>query len=182
MNQTATNQSQSISIPVNLNGMLNVTLPAHVNADEFCARALEQFKRMIELETGMGESGEATFSFDGDVWSTEGQAQVGDLMFEVQHDLAMNVSGALVALKPRQGEFGADRYRSRICAYVSEHDVYVTGRCSQTDAERVLVSIRMDGSDPTVHVMNPSFHEDMDLEGQVPLVSVPFRGMSIALN
>ncbi|HDS0957069.1 hypothetical protein [Pseudomonas putida] len=182
MDNPAANQAQSISIPVNLNGMLNVTLPSHVDAQEFCARALEQFKRMLEVETAMGESGEATYSFDGDVWSTEGQAQVGDLMFEVQHDLAMNVSGALVALKPRKGEFGANRYRSRICAYVSEHDVYVTGRCTQTDAERVLVSVRMDGSNPTVHVMNPSFAEDMDVEGQVPLVSIPFSGLAIALN
>lgn len=67
MDNPAANQAQSISIPVNLNGMLNVTLPSHVDAQEFCARALEQFKRMLEVETPMGESGEATYSFDGDV-------------------------------------------------------------------------------------------------------------------
>lgn len=175
-------QSQTVSIPVNLNGMLNVTLPPHVNADEFCARALEQFKRLLEAESEMGESGDATFSFDGDVWSTEGQAQVGDLMFEVQHDLSMNVSGALVALKARKGEFGADRYRSRICAYVSEYDVYVTGRCPQTDSERVLVVVRMDDCEPTVHVMNPASEDALGSEGQAPLVSVPFRGLSFGLN
>lgn len=182
MNSSLTDPTKSVSIPVNLNGMLNVTLPSHVNAEEFCTRALDQFKRLLEAETKIGESGDVTFSFDGDVWSTEGQAQVGDLMFEVQHDMAMNVSGALVALKPRKGEFGADRYRSRICAYVSEHDVFVTGRCPQTDAERVLVVVRMDDSDPTVHVMNPSFEDAMAADGQAPLVSVPFRGMSFALN
>ncbi|WP_439126042.1 MAG: hypothetical protein ACNJA3_29515 (plasmid) [Pseudomonas rhizophila] len=182
MNTARGEQNQSISLPVNFNGLLNVTIPPHVNAEEFCALALEQFKQLLQAETDMGETGEASFSFEGEVWSTEGQAQMGDLMFEVQHDLSMNVSGALVALKPRKGEFGSDRYRSRICAYVSEHDVYVTGRCPRTDAERVLVVVRMDASDPTVHVMNPSFDEDMNLHGQAPLVSVPFRGMSFALN
>lgn len=182
MNTSDIGQTQSVAIPVNLNGTLNVTLPAHLNSEEFAARALEHFKRMIEAETQMGESGDSAFSFEGDVWSTEGQAQVGDLMFEVQHDMSMNVSGALVALKPREGQFGADRYRSRICAYVSMHDVYVTGRCPQTDAERVLVVVRMDDSDPTVHVMNPSFQDASAVEGQAPLVSVPFRGMSFALN
>lgn len=182
MNAHVKESNQTVSIPVNLNGMLNVNLPAHVDPDEFCARALEQFKRMLASETEMGESGEATFSFDGDVWSTEGQAQVGDLMFEVQHDLSMNVSGALVALRPRKGQFGADRYRSRICAYVAEHDVYVTGRCPQTDAERVMCVVRMDDGEPTVHVMNPSFEDSFELDGQAPMVSVPFRGLSFALN
>lgn len=57
MNTVLSEQTQSISLPVNFNGVLNVTLPAHVNVEEFCAMALAQFQQLLQAETSMGETG-----------------------------------------------------------------------------------------------------------------------------
>jgi hypothetical protein len=176
-----TDTTQTLEIPVSINGVLRVTVPPHLNAEEFRALALQRFSQMLETQVGMGESGEPTFGFAGDVWSTEGQSQVADLLFDVQHDLHLNVTGASVALRPKAGEFGANRYRSRLAAYVTEHDVYITGRNPQNDVERVLVSVRMDSAVPTVHVMNPADDDYVSTE-LAPLFSVPFPGMSSMLN
>lgn len=181
MNAENDQTSQTLEIPVNINGVLRVQVPAHANAEEFRALALQQFSQLLDRHVGMGESGEASFNFTGDVWSTEGQTKATDVMFEVQHDLALNVSGATVALRPQNGDFGADRYRSRLTAYVTEHDVYITGRNPQNDMERVIVSVRMDSAVPTVHVMNPA-DDDLVSTELAPLFSVPFPGMSCMLN
>jgi hypothetical protein len=181
MNADNSETSQTLEIPVNINGVLRVQVPAHANEEEFRALALQQFTQMLDRQVGMGESGEATFEFAGDAWSTEGQFKDADLMFEVQHDLSLNMSGASVALRPQAGDFGADRYRSRLTAYVTEHDVYITGRNPQNDMERVLVSVRMDSAVPTVHVMNP-IDDDLVSSALAPLFSVPFPGMSCMLN
>lgn len=182
MSQATVAASQVIEIPVNMNGTLRVTVPAHMSQDEFREVALERFKQRLNAEVALGESGVATYAFAGEVWGTEGQAQVGNLMFEVQHDLAQNISGAVVALKPRAGEFGANRYRSRVCAYVSEHEVYVTAADPQSGSERVLVTARMEGSDVMVHVMNPSGEDAFSETGMTPLASIPFLGLASALN
>lgn len=182
MSNSQVAENQVIEIPVNMNGVLRVTLPPHMSEDDFRELAMERFTQSLKNEVLLGESGEATYSFDGEVWGTEGQAQVGNLMFEVQHDLAQNISGAVVALKPRAGGFGANRYRSRVCAYVSEHEVYVTAFDPKVGAERVLTTARMEGDDVVVHVMNPT-GEDAHSSGEMtPLASIPFSGLASALN
>lgn len=98
--------AQVIEIPVNMNGTLRVSIPSNMCAEQVQELALARFKRMLHEELRLGEVGDAHCQFDGAVWGTEGQAQVGDLMFEVQHDMDLNVSGASVALRPRDGEFG----------------------------------------------------------------------------
>lgn len=173
--------NQTLEIPVNLNGVLRVKVPAHLNAEEFRALALQQFTQMLNSQVDMGESGEATFNFEADIWSTDGQANVADLLFDVQHDLNLNVTGAAVALRPKKGEFGANRYFSRLAAYVTEDDVYITARNPQNDLERVLVSVRMDSAVPTVHVMKPT-DDDLGSPEIAPLFSIPFPGLSCMLN
>lgn len=174
--------AQVIEIPVNMNGTLRVSVPCNMSAEEVQELALERFKRMLNEELLLGEAGEASCQFDGAVWGTEGQAQVGELMFEVQHDMALNVSGAAVALRPRDGEFGAKRYRSRVCAYVAEHEVYLTATEPSTGSERILVSARMEGGDVIVHVMNPSGEDAYSEAGLTPVASIPFAGLAAALN
>lgn len=171
-----------LEIPINLAGLLKIRVPGHLNPEEFRSRALAQFKKLLGTQYEMGESCEATFAYEGDAWSLCDQVQAADRLFDVQHDLSMNVTGASVALRPRPGEFGENRYRGRIGAYVSEFDVFVTARCPTTDAERVLVNVRMEDGNPTVHVMDASSPESADSAGQAPLVSVPFFNLAFALN
>jgi hypothetical protein len=95
--------------------------------------------------------------------------------------LNLNVTGAAVALRPKKGEFGANRYFSRLAAYVTADDVYITARNPQNDLERVLVSVRMDSAVPTVHVMSPAT-DDLVSPQIAPLFSVPYPGMSSMLN
>lgn len=182
MTSSRANSSQTVEVPVSLNGILRVSIPSHMNAEEFLQRALEHFAEKLRTKSQLGETGEAAYSFDGEVWSTEDQAQLGDVLFEVQHDIAAQVSGAVVALKPRAGTFGENRFRSRVGAYVSEHDIYVTARCPQTDAERVLVNIRMTDGDPTVYVMDPATNEYDSVDGELPIFSATFPRMSYGVN
>ncbi|RRV05454.1 hypothetical protein EGJ28_21180 [Stutzerimonas xanthomarina] len=174
--------AQVIEIPVNMNGTLRVNVPTNMSAEQVQGLALERFRRMLNEELLLGEAGEASCQFDGAVWGTEGQAQVGELMFEVQHDMALNVSGAAVALRPRDGEFGANRFRSRVCAYVAEHEVYVTAADPSNGSERVLVTARMEGGDVIVHVMDPSGDDAYMETGMTPIASIPFPGLASALN
>lgn len=182
MTSTCPNSSHTVEIPVNLNGTLRISIPSHMNADEFLQRALDHFAEKLRTESKLGETGDAAYTFDGEVWSAEGKAQLGDVLFEVQHDIAAQVSGAVVALKPRAGTFGENRFRSRVGAYVSEHDIYITARCPQTDAERVLVNVRMTDGDPTVYVMDPATNEFDSVDGELPIFSATFPRMSYAVN
>lgn len=182
MKDQSPHNTQVVEVPVKLSGTLRVSIPSHLDAEEFVQLALKQLSERISADTALGETGTVTYEYVADIWSPERQANVGEQMFDMQHDLSQNVSGAVVALKPRKGAFGENRYRSQIGAYVAEHDVYVTARCPRTGYERVIVNVRMNDGEPTVYVMDPSPDELLSEDGEVPLFAAAFPGMSFAIN
>ena len=173
---------QTIEVPVNLNGTVKVRVPSHCHPEEVEKLALEQFKARLNQPVTFGESGYCSYEFRGEAWSTRGQARVGNLEFEVRHDMALNVSGAMVALAPAAGQFGADRLRARLTAYVSREAVYITGRKPGTDLEHVMVMVDIQDGEPTVNVMSPDGDDQFDADGSMPMVSVGFPGMCWNLN
>lgn len=173
---------QTIEVPVNLNGVVRVRVPSHVHPADAEAMALEQFNARLNQPVPFGETGYCSYEFSGEAWSTKGQARVGNLEFEVRHDLALNVSGAMVALAPGAGQFGSDRLRARLTAYVSREAVYITGRKPGTDSEKVMVLVDIQDGEPTVNVMSPTVEDEFNTEGALPVVSVGFPGMCWSLN
>lgn len=173
---------QTIEVPVNLNGMMRVRVPRSTHPEDAEKLALEQFKSRLSQTTHFGESGYRSYEFTGEAWSTKGQARVGELTFEVRHDLALQVSGAMVAVAPAAGQFGADRLRARLTAYVSREGVYITGRKPGNDSEHVMVMVNVQEGEATVNVMSPSGDDQFQAEGQLPIVSVPFPDMCWSVN
>lgn len=171
-----------IDVPVNLNGVMKVRVPRHYDKSQLQELAIDQFNKHIAQEIYLGESRNTSISFNGEAWSDTGLARVGNLEFEVRHDVALNVSGAMVGLAPPAGDFGADRLRARVTAYVSREAVYVTVRHPRNDAEKVLVAVTMSQGEPTVSVMDPDTSVDDDIEDQVPTVSVAFPGYACSIN
>ncbi len=173
-------QTDGISeIPINLNGVLKVkNLPATAAS---IGRIVEQFERFIAQEVVFGESGDCRFGFSGEVWSTEGEATVGDLRIGVRHDPRLNVSGASVALSPHENEYGANRLRARVTAYVSPDAVYISARDKDVLNERVLCVVNITEGDLTCFVMDPSGKDSLSSE-VLPEVSIRFPGMVSMLN
>lgn len=182
MSYSSFQSDQIVEVPVNISGALTIKVPSNMCAKQVTSIALEKLSRMLEEEIAIGESAQASASFSGRACSPNLQVEECALMFEVQTDMSMNVTGAEVALKPRVGQFGVDRYRAFITSYVTEHEVYITGRGPQSDGERVLVMVRMDQGCPVVHVMDPIAEDAYGITGLAPVHSVPFPALALALN
>ncbi|HHH9441225.1 TPA: hypothetical protein ACP32N_003162 [Pseudomonas aeruginosa] len=173
---------QTIEVPVNLNGMMKVRVPRSCHPEDAEKLALEQFKTRLGKTIQFGESGYSSYTFSGEAWSTKGQARVGDLTFEVRHDIAEHVSGAMVAVAPAAGQFGADRLRARLTAYVSREGVFITGRKPGNDTEHVMVMVDIQEGEATVNVMSPTGDDQFEAAGQLPIVSVGFPNMCWSVN
>jgi hypothetical protein len=168
-------------IPININGVLNVkNLPASTAALAQ-GEIIKRFEKFIAQELFYGESGDTRFAFTGEVWSTEGDASVGDLRIGVRHDPKLNISGASVALAPHLSDFGANRLRARVTAYVSPDAVYIAGRDKGVLNERVLCVVNITEGDLTCHVMDPGGADNLTDEVS-PAVSIRFPHMVSMLN
>lgn len=170
-----------IEVPVNLNGVLRVRKPKNLTVAEASAMAVQAFQGQINRPHTFGESGQNGYVFEGNAWSTEGHARIGNLGIEVRHDVVMGVSGAMVALAPAEGAYGADRFRCRVTAYVTRDAAYITARDPRNDCERVMCLVNITDGDVTAHVMEPSGNDNHCDEVE-PAVSVRFRNMCSALN
>lgn len=144
-------------------------------------KIVERFEQFIAQELVYGESGACRFMFSGDVWSSEGEASVGDLRIGVRHDPELNISGASVGLAPHSDEYGANRIRARVTAYVTPDAVYISARDRGVLNERVLCLVNITEGDLTCHVMEPSGSDNLCDEVS-PAVSVRFPDMISALN
>lgn len=176
----ATNE-KVLDIPVNLNGILKVSVGDGISPEDIEALAVAAFTKMLRKDLKLGEGSGSTASFVGESWSTAGQARVGDLQFEVRHDLALQTSGAMVALAPAPGAYGANRYRAKVTAYVSREAVFITARDARTDGEKIMVAVTMESGEPTVSVMDPNAEDEFSATHQ-PIYSTSFPGMSCSLN
>lgn len=177
MNPTQTDVISEI--PINLNGVLRVRNMPKSAAE--VDRLVKRFEQFIAQELVYGESGDCRFLFSGEVWSTEGEASVGDLRIGVKHDPRLNISGASVGLAPQQDEYGANRIRARVTAYVTPDAVYISARDRGVLNERVLCLVNISEGDLTCHVMDPSGTDNLSDEVS-PAVSVRFPDMISALN
>lgn len=182
MSHSSSQSNQVVEVPVNISGILTIKVPSNMCAKELTSIALQKLNRLLVEEIALGESAQACASFSGRACSPGLLVEECELMFEVQTDMSMNVTGAEVALKPRVGQFGAGRYRASITSYVSEHEVYITGRSPQSNGEQVLVMVRMDEGCPVVHVMDPRAEDAYGISGLAPVHSVPFPALAVALN
>ncbi|MAG65025.1 MAG: hypothetical protein CMK74_04020 [Pseudomonadales bacterium] len=177
MNPTQTDVISEI--PINLNGLLRVkNMPASAAA---LNKIVERFEQFIAQELVFGESGDCRYQFSGDVWSSEGEASVGDLRIGVKHDPKLNISGASVGLAPQRDEYGANRIRARVTAYVTPDAVYISARDRGVLNERVLCLVNISEGDLTCHVMDPC-GADSQCDELSPTVSVRFPDMISALN
>lgn len=159
------NQSELevIQVPVNLNGSLSVRVPKNMHRVEVERLAIERFSARISNPFHIGENAESHARFEGEAWGEVGNAKVGNLEFEVRHDSKTGVSGAMVALAPAPGSFGASSLRARVTAYVSTNAVFVTARSPQNDDERVMVAIQIVEGELTAFLMDP---ESANAEGE----------------
>lgn len=177
MNPTKTDVISEI--PINLNGVLRVkNMPASAAALD---RIVERFEQFIAKELVYGESGDCRFMFSGDVWSSEGEASIGDLRIGVKHDPELNISGASVGIAPQSDEYGANRIRARVIAYVTPDAVYISAMDRGALNERVLCVVNIAEGDLTCHVMDPSGSDGL-CEEVSPAVSVRFPDMITTLN
>jgi len=74
----------------------------------------------------------------GEVFSDSGMVSIGELTFDVGHDVTQGTSYASVDVKALPGEFGEGRLKSSLRAYVTPTSVYVTANEPNTGMDRTL--------------------------------------------
>lgn len=179
MSQFPETEFQEVQVPVNLSGVMTLRLPTSMHRDEVERIAIDRFNSRIAQPFHLGESVDTSAKFEGEVWGESGTAKVGNLQFEVHHNQRTGVSGAMVALAPAKGTYGADRLRARVSAYVSRETVFITARKPHSDDEQVMVAVQIVDGELTAFLVNP---EATDQPGQSAEQFVRFPNYTTQVN
>jgi len=150
-----------------------------MHRDEAERIAINRFNSRLAQPFHLGESVDTSARFEGEAWGESGNAKVGDLQFEVHHNQSTGVSGAMVALAPADGTFGANRLRARVSAYVSRETVFITARKPHTDDEQVMAAVQIVDGELTAFLVNP---EATDQPGQSAEQFVRFPNYTTQVN
>lgn len=156
MTQLPETEFQEVQVPVNLSGVMTLRLPTSMHRGEVEGIAIERFNNRLAQPFFLGESVDISAKFDGEVWEDAGSTNEANHQFEVHHNQRTGVSGAMVALAPAKGSFGADRLRARVSAYVSRETVFITARKPHTDEEKVMVAVQIIDGELTAFLVDPS--------------------------
>lgn len=153
-------QKAVLESEVNMNGEISITHPAEITKQQADHIAIELIKQAIGRKLACKKTGVTVQMTEGEVWSSQGKVQVGNLFFEVEHDTARRCSAAKVDIEPEPDEFGSGLLRARIGAYVHPNMVYVTAEDPETGLEKTLAVTRFDGLDISCHLCEPAAEDN----------------------
>ncbi len=145
---------------VNVNGETSITHPANINKDQAGQIAVELIKQALSRKLSCKKTGVTVQMMDGQVWSTQGSVNVGNLFFEVDHDVENRCSAAKVDIEPETTELGNGLVRARISAYVHPNRVYVTAEDPRTGQEKMLSLTRFEGMEISTRVCDSNTELD----------------------
>lgn len=146
--------TETIEVPINLNGSLHVRVPRDMDArkvNEIATQLLNDILSQI-VAGHPARQGVTLESVDGECWVNEGQVLVGELAFEVDHDTARGTSCATVDLVPEEQAFGAHQYHARVTTVTEKNQVAITATNPRTGIEEPLVVVNIDHGDVVVHL------------------------------